>query len=137
MTNFIYPGRVHVEDTVYGGVIYHANYLSYFERARSEWSDQLGFGINWQREQDVLFAVRSANISFLKPGRLHEWLEVTIAIREVRAASIIFHQQLRRKQSPDTILCKAEIEVVTIDSDFRPKRIPKSLAELLLNYSGE
>jgi len=135
--NDTYLTRIHFEDTDCAGVVYHSNYLNYMERARSEWIEKLGFGIDWQRQQDANFAVRSAQVDFLKPARLHQWLEVYSTIKEIRRASLIFNQCLRLKDAPDTIICTAEIKVACIDQQFRPRALPEELTNLLMNPCGE
>jgi len=137
MTAIIYPLRVHIEDTDYAGVVYHPNYLNYMERARSEWIDALGLGIDWQREHSVHFTIRSAKIDYLKPALVHQWLEVVSYLRKIRSASLIFEQHLRLRSVPDTIICKAEIKVACIDNTFRPQALPEKVTGLLSPYCGE
>lgn len=122
---FVYPLRVHIEDTDFGGVVYHSNYLNFMERARSEWFDELGVGINWQRQQGILFAVHSAKLDFLKPARLHDQVEVVTTITKIGKASIYFLQHLRQKDMPDRIFFKAEIKLACVDTAMRPKLLPK------------
>jgi len=137
MTVLIYPLRVHIEDTDYAGIVYHANYLNYMERARSEWLDELGLGIEWQKNEGAHFAIRSASIDYLKPALVHQWLEVMSCIKKIRSASLIFEQHLRLRSVPDTIICKAEVKVACIDSQFRPRVLPDKVTELLFPYCGE
>jgi acyl-CoA thioester hydrolase len=122
--NHIYPLRVHVEDTDFGGVVFHANYLKFFERARSEWAEEEGRGIAWHQQQGIFFLVRKATLEFLKPAKLHQQLEVVTYIKERRRASLIYVQYLRLAGITDTILCKAEIKVACVDSDMRPRPLP-------------
>lgn len=131
MTSFIFPLRVYIEDTDLGGIVYHANYLKFFERARSEWAEQIGWGIDWQREQGVFFTVRYANVDFLKPALVHQKVEVVSRIIQVRLASMIYEQHLRLAETPDTILCKAEIKIACVDNTLRPRALPDGLTQLL------
>ena len=64
--HFIYMLRVHIEDTDFTGVVYHSNYLKYMERARSEWMDAEGVGIDWQRANDLAFVIHSAEVEFIR-----------------------------------------------------------------------
>jgi len=123
---FIFKLRVYIEDTDYGQMVYHANYLKYFERARSEWADQAGFGLDWQKAHKVFFVVHSAKIDFLKPARLFEELEVISRITSVGKASIHFAQYLRLVEDPDKILCKAEVRVATVNENTRACALPKA-----------
>jgi tol-pal system-associated acyl-CoA thioesterase len=127
MKSFIFPMKAYIEDTDFGGVVYHSNYLKFFERARSEWLDVLGMSIAWQLEQQVYFAIRSVNIDFLKPARLTDQLEVVSQMLSYTATSIIFSQQLRKTLTTDTILCNAEVKVVCLDQTFRPRPLPRQL----------
>jgi acyl-CoA thioester hydrolase len=122
---FIYSLRVHIEDVDFAGVVYHSNYLNYMERARSEWAEQMGMGIDWQREHRIYFPVHSANIVYVKPARLHEKVEVVTSIKEVRQASIVYDQYLRLAGTSDKILCKAEIKIACVSEDMRPRPIPE------------
>lgn len=132
----IYSLRIHIEDTDCTGVVFHSNYLNFMERARSEWIDSLGFGVPWQKENELLFLIHSLNMQFLKPARVHERVEVVSSVKSIRPASIIFDQRLRLSAMPDKILCKAEIKLVCVDFDLHPKVLPeasifKSIKEML------
>lgn len=123
---FIYPLRIYFDDTDATGVVYHANYLKFMERARSEWMEQVQYGTNWRDKEDILFLIHSVEIRFLKPAHVHEQVEVVTKIKEVRGASIIFDQHLRLSDATDKILCKAEIRVVCVGRDRRPRALPDS-----------
>ena len=127
---FIHPVRVYWEDTDAGGVVYHAQYLAFLERARSEWLRVLGRQQDRLRaEHDLVFAVRAMRIDFRAPARLDDALDVTAALRECRRASLVFAQSIRRG---DALLLDAEVRVAALSaSTFRPRPIPDSLyAEL-------
>lgn len=122
---FIYPLRIHIDDTDFSGSVYHTNYLKFMERARSEWMEELGFGIAWQRKYQVFFVVHSAQIQFLKPGRVHEMVEVVSSITKIRPASMVFDQYLRLIDSPDKILSQAEIKIACVNAYMQPCAIPE------------
>jgi acyl-CoA thioester hydrolase len=126
LNRFIYPLRIHIEDTDCTGIVYHSNYLNFMERARSEWLEELGYGIDWQREQQAYFPVYSVQMNFIKPARTHELVEVVSCVKAIRSASIIFDQYLRSAQSDDKILCKAEIKLACVDDHMRPRPLPKA-----------
>jgi acyl-CoA thioester hydrolase len=134
MLEFVFPLKVYIEDTDYGGVVYHSNYLKFFERARSEWLETIGIDPDWQKEQDCYFVIRAVTIDFLKPAKLNDRVEVLSEIKEVTRTSIIFSQQLRKAQTTDTILCKAEVRVVCVDQTIRPKALPGQIHEI---FPGE
>jgi len=129
---FIWPIRVYYEDTDAGGVVFHANYLKFFERARTEMLRAMGC------EQDdlianegVVFAVRSVQVDYLSPARFNERLQVSSEVISVKAASLMFEQQITRG---DDVLCKSIIRIACLDAPtMRPTAIPENLLELLKN----
>lgn len=121
---FIYPLRVHIEDTDFAGVVYHSNYLKFMERARSEWAEALGFGTQWQRTHQLYLPVHSLTMTFIKPARLHEKVEVVSTIKAIRPASLVFDQHLRLAGLDDKILCKAEIKIACADEAMRARKLP-------------
>jgi acyl-CoA thioester hydrolase len=128
---FLWRIRVYYEDTDATGLVYHADYLRFFERARTEWLRSLGFEQSALRRTDsVIFAVVSANLRYLEPARVDELLEVSVALRGRARASLTLAQSISR--DPATVLCEADIRVACLDAaSYRPKRIPpKILAEL-------
>lgn len=127
INEFIYPLRVYTEDTDYGGVVYHCNYLKFIERARTEWAEHLGIGFEWQNAHQIYFAVRTAQLQYCKPAKLYDKLEVVSSIKELRPASIIFEQCLRLADTVDKILFKAEIKVACVDHTLRPCVIPEAI----------
>lgn len=127
---FSWPTRVYWEDTDAGGVVYHAQYLAFLERARTEWLRARGKGQELLRaEHDLLFAVRAMRIDFRQPARLDDALDVTVALRQCRRASLVIAQSIRRG---DTVLLDAEVRVAALTANgFRPRPIPQSLFDEL------
>lgn len=126
---FSHPVRIYWEDTDAGGVVYHAQYLAFLERARSEWMRAQGYGQELLRQKhDLLFAVRAMQLDFLRPARLDDALAVTASLRECRRASVIFAQEIRRG---DERLLTATVRVAALGTDFRPTAIPQSLYDEL------
>ena len=127
---FSWPTRVYWEDTDAGGVVYHAQYLAFLERARTEWLRARGKGQELLRaEHDLVFAVRAMRIDFRNPARLDDALRVTVALRECRRASLVLVQSVRRG---DDLLLDAEVRVAALSAaTFRPKAIPQSLYDEL------
>lgn len=126
---FILPTRVYWEDTDAGGVVYHAQYLAFLERARTEWLRALGQGQERLRAgHDLVFAVRAMRIDFRAPARLDDLLDVSVAVREVRRASLVLAQAIHRDGG---LLLDAEVRVAALRaSDFRPRPIPPDLLDL-------
>jgi acyl-CoA thioester hydrolase len=127
---FSWPTRVYWEDTDAGGVVYHAQYLAFLERARTEWMRAQGHGQDRLRtELDLVFAVRSMRIDFRLPARLDDALQVTVALRECRRASLVIAQSIHRG---DTLLLDAEVRVAALfAAGFNPRPIPQPLYDAL------
>lgn len=123
---FHWPVRVYWEDTDAGGVVYHAQYLAFMERARSEWMRGIGFGQELLRETyGLCFVVRSMSIDFRAPARLDDSLAVSVALAQCRGASLVFAQEVRRDGE---LLVGAEVKVAAVSAEtFRPQAIPDAL----------
>ena len=127
---FNWPVRVYYEDTDAGGVVFYANYLKFYERARTEMLRAMGF------EQDelisheaVIFVVRPVQVDYLKPARFNEMLNVTASLSKVKSASLTFAQTITRN---DELLNTASIRIGCLDSDsLRPKLIPDALKQAI------
>ena len=122
---------MYYEDTDSGGVVYHASYLRFLERGRTEWLRELGFQQSRLSEElDRVFVVRSLAIEYRKPARLDEALQVTTRARPLQRARLLFDQHVTRM--PDgPRLCSARVEVVCMDTDGRPRPLPRVLRERL------
>lgn len=129
MTAFDWPVRVYYEDTDAGGVVYHANYLRFFERARTEWLRQLGYSqAQMALEQQVLFTVVSLETQFHSPARLDDALRVRSTATLAGGASVLFAQQLWRDAGTPLLLASASVRVACLQPDtFRPRRLPDAL----------
>jgi acyl-CoA thioester hydrolase len=121
--------RVYYEDTDFSGVVYHASYLRFMERGRTNHLRLLGadhralFEEAEQEEPGFAFVVRSMQIEFLKPARMDDVLQVTTAPEEVRGASITLHQRVMRGEE---LLIEARVRVAFV-SGGRARPIPKAL----------
>ncbi len=124
--SFSWPTRIYWEDTDAGGVVYHAQYVAFLERARTEWLRALGHVQEVLRhEHDLVFAVRAMQVDFLRPARLDDLLQVEVGIRECRRASVVFAQSIRRG---DEVLLAAEVRVASLAAaSFKPKPLPDAL----------
>ena len=124
---FTWPIRVYWEDTDAGGVVYHASYLRFLERARSEWLrgqgvDQMAFKI----QTGLAFMVKDMQLDFLKPALLDDELMVTVEIKERRSASILFNQMISRADG--TPLLRAQVRAACVDlARMCPAKIPAGL----------
>jgi acyl-CoA thioester hydrolase len=115
--------RIYYEDTDAGGIVYYANYLKFFERARTEWLRALG--IHQQRlleEEGAAFVVRSASVDYLAAARLDDELSLRLQVGKLGRASVQFDQQAWRG---DTLLVTAQVKVGCVDAaSMRPRAVP-------------
>lgn len=127
---FIWPSRVYWEDTDAGGVVYHAGYLRFFERARTEWLRALGIGQQVLREEHgVVFVVHGMDIRFNRPARLDDLLEASVVVTELRSASFKVEQILRR-HAEEPVLVDARVRIACVEPQrWRPCAIPEFLLQ--------
>lgn len=121
--------RVYYEDTDLAGIVYHANYLKFFERGRTEALRALGIGQEALRaESGLVFAVTRMEIAFRAPARLDDVLTVETRLEVLRHASFDMAQTIRRD---DTLLCTASVAIACLDASLRPARLPAVLRTTL------
>jgi len=127
---FSHPVRVYWEDTDAGGIVYYANYLKFFERARTEWLRALGVGQQALRtDSGTLFVVTDTRVAFRAPARLDDRLDVTVALRHTGRVALEIAQQARRG---GTVLAEGTIRVGCVDAGtLRPCRIPTQILDVL------
>src|SRR5438309_11549233 len=125
---FTWSIRVYWEDTDAGGVVYHAGYLRFLERARTEWLRAQGIDQGAVREKfGVVFVVRDIKIEFHAPARLDDELDVLLDAVELRSASMSFAQRILRR-GDGVVLTSARVRAACVGAaDFRPQRIPEGL----------
>lgn len=128
--------RVYWEDTDAGGVVYHASYVRFLERARTEWLRAAGHDQTTLRgEGGLLLVVRAMRLDFLAPARLDDLLAVTVDPVEAKGASLRCRQSIRHG---DRLLLTADVEVACLRAaDFRPTRIPAGLLADLMPHAGD
>ena len=133
--HFSLPIRIYYEDTDAGGVVYHAGYIRFMERARTEWLRQLGFEQHYLMSTlNIAFAVRSLSIDYLKPAKFDDQIEVTACIKQLGRASIEFEQTVirRNSQADAELLITASVKVVCVQLDkFKSTAIPHEIRSLL------
>lgn len=126
--------RVYWEDTDAGGVVFYANYLKFFERARTEWMRALGFSQQALRtagdERDAaMFMVADTRLSYLSPARLDDWLVVDVRLQQIGAATLHLRQCARRDAQ---VLCEGEIRIACVNpATLKPRRIPTAVMAAL------
>lgn len=130
--DFCISQRVYWEDTDAGGVVYYANYLKFFERARTEWLRSLGVSQQeLQQCQNVLFVVSQVSVNYLQPARLDDAIEVDVLVQNARAASLQLAQHVWRSAqagSERQLLCRGDIRIACVNATtLQPQRIPNDL----------
>lgn len=125
MLQFVFPVRVYYEDTDAGGVVYHASYLRFFERARVESLREIGVELKELLSgHKCQFVVRAIETDFLRPARLDQLLCVVTQVLEVRHASIRYHQKVYLDSTDGLLICSAKVWLVCLDPNWRPMRVP-------------
>ena len=127
---FEHAVRIYWEDTDAGGIVFYANYLKFFERARTEWLRALGLGQHALREETGgMFVVSETTVKYHRPAQLDDLLRVTARLSEGGRASLVIAQQAWRDE---TLLCEGTIRIGWVDeSTLKPARIPPSVLERL------
>lgn len=130
MSRFEWPVRVYWEDTDAGGIVYHSNYLTFMERARTEWLRALGVDqARLQAAERVQFAVVEMNLSWKRAARYDDLLTVTAEVVERGGATLAFAQRVLRGGET---LVEATVRVAAVDADtMKPRRLPPSITQLL------
>jgi len=133
---FTWPVRVYFEDTDSGGMVYHANHLRYFERARTEWLRSMGFEQDVLREKlGVLFVVHSMNLRYIKPIRFNSLVHVITRLDEHRRASLLLEQAIVSEDNNQTY-CLATARIACVDAnDHSPRALPDALNAEMLHAS--
>jgi acyl-CoA thioester hydrolase len=131
---FSLPVRVYFQDTDAGGVVYHANYLNFMERTRTEWLRSHGYSnAGLMKEFGVVFVVRSMKLDYLKPALLDDLLEVTAQVKDVGRSRITLLQSVRRASESQTeaeVLTEAEVHLVCVSLEsFKPVSVPGVLSK--------
>ena len=122
--------RVYWEDTDAGGVVFFANYLKYFERARTEWLRERGFGQERLRtDTGAMFVVADTSVRYFSPARLDDELQVTVRVADAGRVTLNLDQQAWRG---DALLAQGSIRIGCVDAGtFRPRRIPTELLQAI------
>ncbi|PUE36492.1 tol-pal system-associated acyl-CoA thioesterase [Limnohabitans sp. Hippo4] len=133
-TPFVFPIRIYWEDTDAGGIVFYANYLKFFERARTEWLRSLGIQQQVLKEESGgMFVVSETQIKYFSPARLDDLLEVTARTAEAGRASLVLAQQAWLTLDGERkLLAEGTIRIGWVDSNtLKPGRIPAAILEAL------
>jgi acyl-CoA thioester hydrolase len=119
------PIRIYYEDTDAGGIVYYANYLKFFERARTEWLRSLGFSQHALLEHDIAFVVRHVDMHYHMPAQFDDEITVYSSLSELKKASMVFTQTIKKQ---DKVLVSATIQVACVKlTHMKPCAIPKDI----------
>jgi acyl-CoA thioester hydrolase len=134
----VLPIRVYFEDTDFSGIVYHAGYLRFMERGRSDFLRLLGVSHGLLHDgaegERLAFAVRHMEIDFLRPARIDDILEVETTFGEVTRARVVLHQAIRRGAER---LIDAKVTVVLVNAAGKPRRLPPAIVgRLVASASG-
>lgn len=125
-SSFQLPIRVYYEDTDAGGIVYYANYLKFFERARTEWLRTLGINQSYFLEHSIGFVVRQVEMDNLASAKLDDLITVNSQIAQLKRASIIFHQTITNQFEQE--LCRLKVKVACVDlARGKPIAIPEAI----------
>ena len=131
---FGFSVRVYWEDTDAGGIVFYANYLKFFERARTEWLRSVGIGQQQLLESTgAMFVVAQTNVRYLRPARLDDELIVTANVIETGRASLtVLQQALLKTEQTKTVLCEGTVRIGWVNAhSLQPQRIPAALLDSL------
>jgi acyl-CoA thioester hydrolase len=126
--------RVYYEDTDAGGIVFYANYLKFFERARTEWLRAAGVGQQLLvQSHGVIFVVKSTAVDYHAPAKLDDELKVSVVVRRLGRASVQFTQEAWRiNRGEPQLLATGDIKVGCVDANtYRPSVIPDEVARKL------
>ncbi|MFM9880108.1 MAG: tol-pal system-associated acyl-CoA thioesterase [Burkholderiaceae bacterium] len=131
---FAHPVRVYWEDTDAGGIVFYANYLKFFERARTEWLRSLGIEQRVLRDTTGgMFVVSQTDLRYLAPARLDDVLQITAKSSEIgRSSMVIVQEALLISEQPTRCLCRGSIRIGWVHAaSLRPARMPPVLLDAL------
>jgi acyl-CoA thioester hydrolase len=132
--SFEFPIRVYWEDTDAGGIVFYANYLKFFERARTEWLRHLGIEQQALREATGgMFVVVETQLKYHRPAQLDDLLSVNATMLNKGRSSLVIAQQAWRQAATPALLCEGSIRIGWVQaSTLKPERIPTSILERLI-----
>lgn len=124
-TDHCFSIRVYMEDTDLQGIVYHANYLYFFERARTELLREYGFTLTAMAKYDTNFAIKDIHLHFLFPAQLDDLLKIETRCQRKKNCSLRFNQAMFNQSGQ--LLCEANIDVVCVNKQLKPIRLPEAL----------
>ena len=131
MSKYSHQFRVYYEDTDAGGVVYHANYLNFLERTRTEWLRSKGLEQSLMREQsNVILAIRKMDIDYLLPAKLDDLLTISTEVESHSKVSMWVNQEI---WVGDVLMVKAKVQIVSLNAEkFKPMRFPQQYLQAII-----
>jgi len=131
----VFELRVYFEDTDAGGVVYNANYVKFYERARTEYLRSLGFEQDDLLKQNIVFVVRHLTVDFVQAARFNEVLSVESDIDQIKKVSLVFKQRIySNRNNNKELINKADVKIACVSADsFKPTAIPSDIYRKLHN----
>ncbi|MBW4985013.1 tol-pal system-associated acyl-CoA thioesterase [Mameliella sp. CS4] len=122
-----FPIRVYYEDTDMAGIVYHANYLKFIERARSDWVKEQGLDQNAMREDEgIVFVVRRIEADYLMTAKYDDALEVRTTVKSMTGVRLVMSQEVVRGEE---VIFRAEVTAVCVTREGQPARLPAALRQ--------
>ncbi len=118
--------KVYYKDTDCGGVVYYANYLDYFERARTEWLEEKGVSVSKLKDNGIQFIVKHAAVEYISPARYGEIIDIVTKADKIAGVRINFSYELFEKESRRLIVI-GRTDLVCIDDRLKPRRLPDEI----------
>ncbi len=122
--------KVYYEDTDCGGVVYYANYLKYFERARTQYLEERGLSVAGLMEEGTLFVVVHAEVDYRSPARYGDWLVIETVVSDTTAASFTFSHVIRERESRRVVV-EGSARLAATDRNGKVKRLDKAMVAVL------
>jgi acyl-CoA thioester hydrolase len=122
--------RIYYEDTDCGGIVYYANYLKYFERARTQYLEERGLSVAWLMKEGTLFVVVHAEVDYRSPAHYGDRLSIETVVSDISAASFTFSHVIRERES-QRVVVEGSARLATTDGNGKVKRLDKALVTVL------
>lgn len=118
--------KIYYQDTDCGGVVYYANYLTYFERARTEWLSEKGISVKQLAEKGILFVVKHAEVDYKSPAHYGEILTISTRLESAEKTRLEFSYTIEEKQN-SRLIATGKTTLVCVNADFKPQRVPDEI----------
>ena len=122
--------RIYYEDTDCGGIVYYANYLKYFERARTQYLEERGLSVAWLMKEGTVFVVVHAEVDYRSPAHYGDRLIVETVVSDMTSASFTFSHVIRERESQRVVI-EGSARLAATDGNGKIKRLDKALVTVL------